>query len=365
MNDPHPIAPPGPRIEPAAGEQTLELSIAGMTCAACSTRIEKVLNRLPGVTASVNLATERARIRYAPADVTPQVLIGAVERSGYGATVAAAADFTADRARRADEYARLRRLFWIAAALTLPLVAQMGWMLGGQHSDVLPRWFQLLLATPVQFWIGRRFYAGAWHALRGGGANMDVLVALGTSAAYLFSAAVTLLGLQGQHVYFEAGAAVITLVLMGKLLEARAKVRTSAAIEQLLRLRPRYARIERAGGVEEVEVSQSPAQETCSTCGQASGCRWTARCWREARRWTKACSRVRACRWRKARVPGCSRVPRTSRAGCAVARRAWAALPSSPKSCGWWARPRAPRRRSSVWPTASAGGSFPLSWSWH
>jgi P-type Cu+ transporter len=169
--------------------------------------------------------------------------------------VVAAADDAAERTRRADDYAHQRRLFWIAAALTLPLVAQMGWMLG-PHTDALPRWLQLLLASPVQFWIGRRFYVGAWHALRGRSANMDVLVALGTSAAYLFSAIVTLLGIHDQHVYFEAGAAVITLVLMGKLLEARAKSHTSAAIEQLLRLQPRRARVERAGGVEEIDVAE-------------------------------------------------------------------------------------------------------------
>ncbi len=251
MNDPHPAPTAG-----SEGEHTLELSITGMTCAACAARIEKALNRLPGVTASVNLATERARVRYPAHGVAAGQLIDAVERAGYDAAVVEAADFHAEHARRADDYAHQRRLFWIAAALTLPLVAQMGWMFGGTHADVLPRWFQLLLATPVQFWIGRRFYVGAWHALRGGGANMDVLVALGTSAAYLVSAAVTLLGLHEQHVYFEAGAAVITLVLMGKLLEARAKARTSAAIEQLLRLQPRRARIERSGRVEEVEVSE-------------------------------------------------------------------------------------------------------------
>src|SRR5207344_1740597 len=132
----------------------------------------------------------------------------------------------------------------------------MAWMLAGHHGDLLPRWLQLALATPVQFWIGRRFYIGAWHALRGGGANMDVLVALGTSAAYLYSAIVTLLGLYGQHVYFEAAAVIITLVLLGKLLEARAKIRTSAAIEQLLRLQPMQARIERAGQLVDVDVSE-------------------------------------------------------------------------------------------------------------
>jgi Cu+-exporting ATPase len=262
MNHSHPAAAPGPLVEPAAGEQSLELSIEGMTCAACSARIEKALNRLPRVRASVNLATERARIRYVPGEVTVQSLIGAVERAGYGATVLTAARHSAERARRADDYARERRLFWIAAVLTLPLVAQMGGMFGGAHADFLPRWLQLLLATPVQFWAGRRFYVSAWHALRGRSANMDVLVALGTSAAYLFSAVVTVLGWREQHVYFEAGAAVITLVLMGKLLEARAKTRASAAIEQLLRLQPRRARVERAGTVEEIDVAQVRAGDT-------------------------------------------------------------------------------------------------------
>ena len=114
------------------------------------------------------------------------------------------------------------------------------------HANELPRWLQLTLATPVQFWIGWRFYDGAWKALRGGGANMDVLVVLGTSMAWGFSAIVTVFGLS-QHVYFEGGAAVITLVLLGKLLEARAKARTSEAIESLLRLQPKTARIERDG----------------------------------------------------------------------------------------------------------------------
>src|SRR5262245_15287319 len=192
MNDLRPAIASGTAVP--EGERTLELSIAGMTCAACATRIEKALNRLPGVTASVNLATERARVRYPAEGVAARQLIDAVERAGYDATVAAP-DFHADQARRADDYIQQRRRFWIAAALTLPLVAQMGWMLGGAHADVLPRGLQLLLATPVQFWIGWRFYIGAWHALRGGGANMDVLVALGTTAAYLYSAAVTLFGL--------------------------------------------------------------------------------------------------------------------------------------------------------------------------
>src|ERR1035437_9434955 len=128
-------------------------------------------------------------------------------------------------------------------------------MFGQAHAELLPRWLQLALATPVQVWIGRRFYVGGYKALRGGGANMDVLVALGTSTAYGLSAIVTLFGLQHQHVYFEASAVIITLVLMGKLLEARAKLGTSAAIEALVRLQPKTARIERDGTLVEVPVA--------------------------------------------------------------------------------------------------------------
>ena len=126
---------------------------------------------------------------------------------------------------------------------------------GHGHQDLLPRWLQLLLVTPVQFWIGWRFYKGAWHALRGGGANMDVLVALGTSMAYGFSALVTLLGATHMHVYFEASASVITLILLGKLLEARAKRRTSSAIESLLSMQPKTARVERNGELAEVPIA--------------------------------------------------------------------------------------------------------------
>ena len=232
----------------------IDLRLSGMTCAACAARIEKSLNRLPGVAANVNLATERAHVRAAPG-VTAQQLIDAVRRAGYAAEVIVGMDTAAERARRNAQYRRELFWFWISVALSAPLLLQMGAMFGLGHADILPRWLQLALATPVQFWIGRRFYVGAWHALRGGAANMDVLVALGTSAAYLFSVAVTLLGLQSQHVYFEASAAIITLVLLGRLLEARAKGNTSSAIEQLIRLQPKSARVERDGAIADVDVS--------------------------------------------------------------------------------------------------------------
>jgi P-type Cu+ transporter len=234
-------------------QQSIELQIEGMTCAACAARIEKTLNRLPGVVAEVNFATERARVRTAPGLSTADQLIDAVREAGYDAHERADASREDEKARHAAHYRHELRLFWIAALLTAPLVVEMIPMLAGQHVEWLPRWLQMLLATPVQFWIGRRFYVGAWHALRGGGANMDVLIALGTSMAWLFSAVVTLAGLHEQHVYFEASAAIITLVLLGKLLEARARGRTSAAIEQLLQLQPKTALVERDGRTEEVD----------------------------------------------------------------------------------------------------------------
>ncbi|GAB6042236.1 heavy metal translocating P-type ATPase [Endothiovibrio diazotrophicus] len=233
--------------------RSVELAIDGMTCAACSSRVETVLNRMEGVEATVNLAAEKARVRFLPGQVEVPALIAAVERAGYAARELGMNERAGERARRKASYRAERRRFVVALALTLPLLAQMVWMTAGLAGE-LPRWVQLLLATPVQLWVGWRFYRGAWHALRGGGANMDVLVALGTSMAWLYSSVVTLAGLTGQHVYFEAGAAVITLVLMGKLLEAWAKGKTSKAVEQLLQLQPRRVRVERDGELEEVAV---------------------------------------------------------------------------------------------------------------
>ncbi|MCB4359034.1 heavy metal translocating P-type ATPase [Quatrionicoccus australiensis] len=231
--------------EPEGG-RVVEFSIGGMTCAACSARLEKVLNRQPGMQANVNLAAERARIRLA-GTADEAAVVAAVAKAGFSAAVVDGQTRAREKAEKQRVYRREIRQFQIAVALSLPLVGQMFFMFGehGQHNE-LPRWLQFLLATPVQFWIGWRFYAGAFKALRGGGANMDVLVALGTSMAWGFSAVVTLFALD-QHVYFEGGAAVITLVLLGKLLEARAKAHTSEAIEALIRLQPKTARVERDG----------------------------------------------------------------------------------------------------------------------
>lgn len=218
----------------------VELEVDGMSCAACAARIESRLNRIDGVEASVSYASERASVRYAPQQLDVARLIEEIRDSGYDAHVAEEGVL---RDHAVEHRAALRN-FVVAAILTLPLLGH----------GLIPPLAQFTLATPVQFWSGRRFYRGAFNALRGGAANMDVLVALGTSAAYLFSAAVFLLGLP-EHLYFEAGASVITLVLLGKFLEARAKANAMRALESLVRMQPRTAWVERDGRLVEVDAA--------------------------------------------------------------------------------------------------------------
>ena len=228
---------------------SVELDLEGMTCAACAARIETQLNKLEGVQASVSLATEKASVRYAPQKLDVAALIQRVRDSGYGAQVAREGEVRDHRA----EHRRALAEFALAAAFTAPFLVEMGAMFTTGRG-LLPGWLQWLLATPVQFWCGRRFYEGAYKALRGGAANMDVLVALGTSAAYFFSAAVLVFSLP-EHTYFEAAAVVITLVLLGKYLEARAKAKAANALESLIRLQPKTAWIEREARLVEVDVA--------------------------------------------------------------------------------------------------------------
>ena len=233
-----------------------------MTCAACSARIERQLNKLPGVEATVNLPAERAHIRYDPGVVDADRLIATIVKTGFTATRSTADTRGEEKARKEAAYRAEVKRFWIALALTLPLLAQMpamfegGFTLGAEcHTeDIIPRWLQFALATPVQFWIGWRFYVGGWNAVRGGSGNMDVLVALGTSMAWAYSTAIWLLDWTHLHVYYEASATVITLVLMGKILEARAKAKTSQAIEALMHLQPQTAFVERDGQIVELPV---------------------------------------------------------------------------------------------------------------
>ena len=240
---------PGPRRPPAPPRPAaIDLAIEGMTCAGCVARVERALRAVPGVTeAAVNLATERARVS---GTVEAAALQQAVDQAGYHATPLAAAR---ERPRAAS--ARHDRLHVaLAALLTAPLLA--GMLLQPVGIDaMLPGWLQLALATPVQLWLGARFYAAGWRAARAGAGNMDLLVALGTSAAYGLSLYLLARDPALRHgLYFEAAALITTLVLLGRWLEARAKHRTTEALRALGALRPATARVRRDGAEQAVAV---------------------------------------------------------------------------------------------------------------
>ncbi|QRY81380.1 copper-translocating P-type ATPase [Pseudomonas sp. PDNC002] len=233
---------------------SLELAIEGMTCASCVGRVERALSKVPGVrSTSVNLASERAHVELLGA-VDAAALIAAVDKAGYKARPIESDQPTVDPA-----LARLaRERWWLAAAilLSLPLVLPMAGDWFGQHW-MLPAWAQFLLATPVQFLIGARFYVSAYKAVRARSGNMDLLVALGTSAGYGLSLYLWYAAAPGQmpHLYFEASAVVITLILLGKYLESRAKRQTAAAIRALEALRPERATRVRDGVEEDVAIA--------------------------------------------------------------------------------------------------------------
>lgn len=246
-----------------------ELNITGMTCAACATRIEKGLNKLPGVLkASVNLALETAAVEYDSSQVGIADLIRQVEKLGYQAERKVDGDARQQVDRRQLEIKRQTVKFWVSLIFSLPLL----WAMVSHFSftsfiwlpDALMNpWVQLALATPVQFIIGAQFYVGAYKALRNKSANMDVLVALGTSAAYFYSLYVAISSI-GTHahmleLYFETSAVLITLILLGKLFEAKAKGRSSEAIRKLMGLQAKTAVVVRDGvelavPVEEVRI---------------------------------------------------------------------------------------------------------------
>lgn len=234
------------------GTDETELTLEGMTCASCAGRVERALGQVPGVVeATVNLATERARVQTAgPAD--PGRLIAAVAAAGYTARrPSSTTDATAPAPEAADTRSREALHLALATLLTAPLVLPMIGLPFGRHW-MLPGWVQLLLATPVQFWLGARFYRAGWHALRARSGNMDLLVALGTSAGYGLSVYNLLRG--SPELYFEASAAIVTLILLGKFLEARAKRQTTQAIRALQALKPTTARVRRDSGDVDVPV---------------------------------------------------------------------------------------------------------------
>ncbi len=233
--------------------QSLELAIDGMTCASCVGRVERALLKVPGVrSAAVNLASERAHVEVIGTP-DPAVLIQAVEAAGYQASAGEQQQPAQDAERRLqrERWAVIAALL-LAAPLVLPMFAE----LFGQHW-MLPAWIQFLLATPVQFVLGARFYVAGWKAVRAGAGNMDLLVAIGTSAGYglsLYQWWATPAG-QMPHLYFEASAVVIALVLLGKYLESRAKRQTSAAIRALEALRPDRATRVIDGREEDVAIA--------------------------------------------------------------------------------------------------------------
>ncbi len=271
----------------------ITLAITGMTCASCSARVEKALRKTPGVlSAEVNLASEQALVRYVPGMVDRADLVKAVEQAGYGvitpAETAAETEDVEARARAHEMAVRRRRLV-VGVVFSLPLfVLSMGrdfgliapWLIGEGAAmaaamagssmtdmmhmiaarDDLLNWLFFILATPVQFYSGRDFYRYAWRALRMRTATMDTLIALGSSAAYFYSLVLLLSGVPG-HVYFETAAVIITLILVGKYLEARAKSQTSAAIKALIGLQPKTARVLRGGQEVDVPLSEVRAGE--------------------------------------------------------------------------------------------------------
>ena len=219
---------------------SFDLPISGMTCASCAGRVERALRKVPGVTSvSVNLANERARVEVTDA-IDPQSLIAAVDKAGYGASLAQ--DPALQAAHQQQRHFAERWALLAAIALALPLIAPMLLAPFGVHW-MLPSWVQFALATPVQFILGARFYVAAWKAVRAGAGNMDLLVALGTSAGYGLSVYQWVIAAPDTmpHLYFEASAVVIALVLLGKYLESSAKRQTASAIRALEALRPERA----------------------------------------------------------------------------------------------------------------------------
>ena len=219
----------------------VDLALDGMTCAACANRIERKLNKLDGVEAAVNYATEQAAVRFDPGRVTVADLVGAVEAAGYHATPAAEAG------ERVDRIGVLRRRLLVAAALTAPLVL-LAMIMPLQFSGW--EWVALVLATPVVFWAGFDFHRAALLNARHGAATMDTLISIGTFAAWSWSVAALLL-VDDAEIYFEVAAVITTLILLGRYLETRARRRSSSAIRALLELGAKEARVLRDG----VEVS--------------------------------------------------------------------------------------------------------------
>ncbi|MEG2602067.1 MAG: heavy metal translocating P-type ATPase, partial [Carnobacterium sp.] len=239
-------------------QTTMEtLAITGMTCANCSQTIEKTLNKESGITlANVNLATEKATVTYNPAETTLPKIIKSIEAAGYGAIVYDEEHQKEVAALKEKKSQRLKIDFIVSAILSAPMVISMIFMLAGWHNPITGFFeipvVQFILATPVQFIIGWRFYKGAYKAIKAASPNMDVLVAMGTTAAYALSIYNAFIANRPHDLYFESSAVIITLILLGKYLEHNAKNRTGSAIKQLMALQAKTAVVIRDG--EEITV---------------------------------------------------------------------------------------------------------------
>lgn len=243
------------KIEKAGYEvpmQTVKLDITGMSCEACAARITKLLNKLPIEEAVINSITNSGVVHFKNGLVTEEEIIKQVEKAGYGATVVKDEDNVINRDDK--ELKGLKRDLIISLIFTIPLFSAMFFHMAGMHIFLLNGWVQLALAIPVQFYIGRRFYKGAFNSIRGGGANMDVLIVMGTSAAFFFSLYHTIIG--SSELYYESSAVIITLILLGKYFEKRAKTRTTDAINKLMELQAKTAVVERNGEVVEIPIEE-------------------------------------------------------------------------------------------------------------
>ena len=244
-------------------DKTINIPVTGMSCANCALAIERTVKKVPGVVnASVNFASERASVEYIPSLTGIDEMIRAIEKAGYGAIrpddtlEGEDAELQARRAEIRDQTAK----FAVGLAFTLPLFIismgrDFGFFAAWAHAPWV-NWLFLALATPVQFYTGWEYYSGGFKSLRNQSANMDVLVAMGSSVAYVYSLALLLVPALGHHVYFETSAVIITLIKLGKMLEARTKGRTGGAIRKLMKLRPKTAFIEIDGREREIPVSQ-------------------------------------------------------------------------------------------------------------
>ncbi len=242
-----------------AEKDKVTLAIHGMTCAACSSRVEKSLRKVDGVIeAHVNLANEKATVIFDDAKTNPEQLIECVIKTGYDAAVYEAKSPEEEKAEKEKAYQSQREAFLIGAVISVPFLVQMIGDFTNTPYLMMPGWVQFALATIVQFTIGWRFIRGAYNAIRGGSANMDVLVAMGTLSAYLYSAFLLFQG-ETSGFYFEASVVIITLIILGKLLEARAKGRTSEALKKLIGMQAKTAHVLKNGEIHEVPIEEVQA----------------------------------------------------------------------------------------------------------